>query len=124
MREVWGEHWGSSGQERAFDAGAIRRIEVPDSLANGGLLGALGGIGFTAVSTWIACSPSCHDELGWQGRWFLGLLVWVPVGAGLGAGIDSLIRAPIYVRPGEKPRVSLSPMLGPRQKGIALRLNF
>ena len=91
-----------------------------DSLWNGALIGAAAGV----ASGLLLCSMSepwrnCRDDVGPMLR--IGAL-----GAGIGIGIDALIRKrqTIYTTGAGSARVDVAPIVAPRARGMQVSLRF
>jgi hypothetical protein len=114
---------GSRLEDFAADRVSSIRWRAPDPLANG----ALAGMAICGGIVGIVALTSCRgDECGWAA---LATLAYAGLGAGLGAGFDALIpgkKIPVYKTAGEKAgvKLSVSPMVTPRQQGLAATLRF
>jgi hypothetical protein len=110
------------GELRRFETTDIKRIEVrqSDSLLDGALIGAGAAIAFglvvcTAMEPW----ENCRDDVG-------PMLRAGAVGAGIGIGIDALIRGRRTVYEGA-PRpvgVHAAPILSRYEKGFRVSVSF
>lgn len=102
----------------------ITRIARPnDSLANGALIGfgsgaALGLLAATSCDN----SDGCFEGAGWVT--YVTLLTGA-MGAGVGVGIDALIRRDriVYLQK-PRPQARLAPVIGPGVRGIVLGLTW
>ena len=109
-----------SPQEHAFRADAVTRVEIVDSTWNGIAIGAAVGAGL-AFGLWQGTDT---DDFG------VGLLYAVSATAALpasmlaGRDIDLSINESIYTRPSQSPRVTIAPLIGRDQKGLAVRVSF
>ena len=107
---------------RRLSASDIRRIQVrrSDSVINGALIGA----GAAIASGLFLCTrtepwANCRDDVGPIVR--IGA-----IGAGIGIGIDALIRGRTTIYEAARPTVRLDarPILGPRARGFAVLVTF
>ena len=107
-----------------FKESDIERIERRgDSLMNGALIGAAGAIASTllvcrSMEPWKVCLNNPNIA-----PWFLT----GAVGAGMGVGIDALIRGDrvLYARPqASQPSVSVAPIFGRGQKGVLMSVRL
>jgi hypothetical protein len=107
---------------RRLSAADIRRIQVrrSDSVINGALIGA----GAAIASGLFLCTrtepwANCRDDVGPIAR--IGA-----IGAGVGIGIDALIRGRTTIYEAGRPSVRLDarPMLGPRTRGFTVSVTF
>lgn len=99
-------------------AGAQAQARESDSLLNGALIGAAAGV----ASGLFLCRLSepwrnCVDDVGPMIR--IGA-----IGAGIGIGIDALIRRTIYQSPDGAARLHAEPLMGRRGGGLQLSLDF
>jgi hypothetical protein len=111
---------------RTFAEAEIRRIEVEisDSLGNGALIGAGIGAGLILVPYAI----DNDGDIGGDAAFLFGTAIVAGAGAGIGAGIDALMkeRRLIFDAAGNESAWSLGvvPILTKDRKGIALSLSF
>jgi hypothetical protein len=113
------------GRRRAFQPDDVIRIRQRrgDSLANGTWLGfGIGaGLGVVAVAT---------DDSGFMdsaGFAVLAAAVYGGIGAGIGVGVDALIRHRRVIydhQPGGAPGVAIIPLLGVKSAGAMIALRF
>jgi hypothetical protein len=107
------------GKSFRLREGHLQRIDlrVDDSLANGALIGAGIGAGWTA----LACTQGCEAGLA-----VVGGLILAGGGAGLGALVDALVRGHkvIYSGPESGTRWSLMPMVDRDKKGLLFSVRF
>ena len=107
--------------EYAYTRTLVTRVEIVDSTWNGALIGA-------AISP--ALVYGLHRwELGVSGNPdAIGVFLLAPgivlVSMGVGAAIDLSINESIYERPSQAPRVTIAPLIGRHQKGLAVRVGF
>jgi hypothetical protein len=104
----------------------ITRIARPnDSLANGALIGF--GTG-AALGLLAATAGSCDGEIGcFEGPGWVAYttLLMGAMGAGVGVGIDALIRRDRIVYPRKpRPQARLAPAIGPGVRGVVLGLTW
>lgn len=110
--------------KQAFARELVQSIAHVDSGWNGGLIGAAAGAGLLAALIQIECSPSCDDNFGRRGRWEVGKFLFVPVGLGIGWGLDEMINRPVYERQPQTPRVTIAPWLERDRKGVMAHVQF
>jgi len=118
-------------QRRDVPYAAILRIDRPhDTLDNGALIGLVAGavVGLLAVAAEenTDCDPgvffSCGDPT--VGAYFVIPAIFGGIGAGIGVGIDALVRRePTLFRRGDS-RVMLEPSLGPGVRGVRLSVRW
>jgi len=112
---------------RTFSAADVRLVEERrgDSLLNGGLIGfGIGGVGFG-----LTCLATIDDQdRGWCA---LVTVVYGGIGAAAGVAVDALIpgkKIVVYRAPApggaRTSRLSVSPLVTPRTKGVALSFAF
>jgi hypothetical protein len=114
------------GEAREFLPGNILSIRQrrSDSLATGAIIGASVGGGLASAALLAVPCEGC----GWSDPWMplavLGL--YAAAGAGIGVGIDALIRPTrvIYAPPGGGPKARVTPLVGHDRKGLALSFRF
>jgi hypothetical protein len=112
--EIQRWRWFFRRERQLFTEDSVRRIENPDSTANGGLLGVgVGGL-MAALRCWA-------DDWGWA------CLPWITLaptaGGFVGAAIDGAVNQPLYVSP-RAGGVTLVPLLGRERAGLAARIRF
>ena len=98
-------------------AGATN-VRESDSLLNGALIGAGAGVASglflcTLTEPW----RNCRDDFGPMAK--IGA-----IGAGIGMGVDALIRKRIYRSASGAGEVHVAPILGRRAKGVWLSVRF
>jgi len=118
-------------QRRDVPYSAILRIDRPhDTLDNGALIGLVSGavVGLIAVAAEenTDCDPdvffSCGDPT--AGAYLVIPAIFGGIGAGIGVGIDALVRRePTLFRRGGS-RVMLAPSLGPGVRGVRLSVRW
>ena len=89
-----------------------------DSLLNGALIGA----GAAVASGLVFCTlmepwDNCRDDVG-------PMIKMGAIGAGIGMGIDALIRKKIYQSASGATEVHAAPIIGRRAKGVRLSIGF
>ena len=105
-----------------IDAADVTRVRVrqSDSLLNGALIGAGAAVG-SALLFCRAMEPweNCRDDYG-------PMLRIGAIGAGIGLGIDALIRGrrSIYEAAEGSPRLQAAPLLGRRGAGLRISVTF
>lgn len=117
---------GSAHRTWTFAEGAVREIRRTDSVLNGALIGLGAGAGAFWVGLRIRCGSPLDEECVVNGGWAI-LLGTVPVGAVLGAVVDSLVgRELVYRSPSGSARASIgvSPWLGAGGVGMGAILRF
>lgn len=105
----------ASAQTPQQGGGAVRQS---DSLLNGALIGAGAGV----ASVLFICRQMepwrvCLDDVGTMARF--GAL-----GAGIGMGVDALIRKKVYQSASGATEVHAAPILGRRAKGLRMSVSF
>jgi hypothetical protein len=112
------------GQRRAFEPNDAIRISQRrgDSLANGTWLGFGIGAGFALIAVGMDNSDF-FDGAGWA---LLAAGVYGGMGAGIGVGVDALIRRRqvIYDHPAAASTVAIVPLLGVKRAGAIVALRF
>ena len=93
-------------------------IRESDSLLNGALIGAGAGV----ASHLLVCRTMepwdvCRNDFG-------PMLKFAALGAGIGAGVDALIRKKIYQSASGGTEVHAMPLIGQRTKGMRLSVTF
>lgn len=110
-----------AGVERRFDRADVARIQKRDTLKNGTLIGAAVGVVMGLVGAGISDCPGTRPGGACPG--FRGAIAVASTGmyAGLGAGVDALIRGrtTLYQAPPQSPGRSA---LGPGTTGAVLRV--
>ena len=105
----------ASAQTLQTSAAAVRQS---DSLLNGALIGA--GVGVAsglAFCTTMEPWRNCRDDFG-------SMLKVGAIGAGIGMGIDALVRKKIYQSASGAAEIFAAPLVGRRSKGLRLSLRF
>jgi hypothetical protein len=115
-----------AGNRITFLEGDVVRVHQrrPDSLRNGGRWGFGIGTGVGVLGCLYAASGSERAEFGIVP---VCALFYGGLGAGIGAGVDAMIRGTqvIYAKPtGSSARLTLSPVVARDRKGVALSLGF
>jgi hypothetical protein len=118
-------------EQKDFPYGTILRIDRPhDSLANGALIGFASGAALALgalISEEHDCEPGtffgCADPT--AGAYLLGPLMFGGLGAGVGVGIDALIRKDptLFQRTGPA-RVTLAPAVGPGLRAVMVSVRW
>jgi hypothetical protein len=106
--------------ERAFARDLTRRIDIVDSRWNGAVLGGAAAVGVVAAGIKFGCTASCDRT----GSWFLGIATLVPIGIGVGAAIDSLIKKTVYEGGPQTSRAIIAPWIERDRKGVLARVFF
>lgn len=93
-------------------------VRESDSLLNGALIGAgaavASGLFFcTTMETW----DNCRDDVG-------PMLKIGAIGAGIGMGIDALIRKKVYQSASGATEIHAAPIISRRAKGLRLSVSF
>ncbi len=103
----------SSAGRRRFVAAEVGRVEVSgDSLRNGAVIGLASGALFGGLfASGFSDHPSAGDVM-------VGAAIFGGIGAGIGLGIDALIRGNRLVYRAAPPRASLVPVITPRAVGL------
>ena len=105
----------ASAQTRQPAGVAVRQS---DSLLNGALIGA----GAAVASGLVFCTmtepwDNCRDDVG-------PMIKIGAIGAGIGMGIDALIRKKVYQTASGETEVHAAPIIGRRAKGLRLSVRF
>jgi hypothetical protein len=111
-------------KEVALAGQNVRRVDAVDSAWNGALIGAAAMVGFLAVTIAADCSPACDDNFGVPGRWALGSLMLIPLGAAFGGLIDSLINRTVYQGQAGPSQITIAPLLQRDARGAVVQLRF
>ena len=111
-------------EELVFGADSITRVDIVDSTWNGALSGAAVTLGVVAVMTEIDCPRSCDDEFGRSGRWAAFSALFLPAGILAGAAFDLSVNEPVFEQPSDSLSVTVAPLIGRDQKGLAVRVSF
>jgi hypothetical protein len=106
----------SSASAQAPQSGVA--VRQSDSLINGALIGAgvavASGLGFcTLMEPW----DNCRDDVG-------PMIKIGAIGAGIGMGIDALIRRKVYQSASGTTAVHAAPIIGRRAQGLKLSIEF
>jgi hypothetical protein len=93
-------------------------VRQSDSLLNGALIGA----GAAVASGLVFCTmmepwDNCKDDVG-------PMIKIGAIGAGIGMGIDALIRKKIYQSASGGTEAHVAPLIGRRAKGLRLSVRF
>ena len=103
----------ASAQVPQTSAAAVRQS---DSLLNGALIGAGAGVASgLALCTMMEPWRNCRDDFG-------PMLKVGAIGAGIGMGIDALIRTKVYQSASAE--VHAAPIIGRRAQGLRLSVRF
>ena len=93
-------------------------VRQSDSLLNGALIGAGAGVASGLVlCTMMEPWRNCRDDVG-------SMLTTGAIGAGIGMGIDALIRRKIYQTASGTAEVHAAPLIGRRARGLQLSVRF
>ena len=97
---------------------AVKTVRESDSLLNGALIGAGAGVASglflcTLTEPWEICRGD-----------FSAMAKVGAIGAGIGMGIDALIRRKIYQSASGAAEVHAAPLIGRRAKGVRLSVSF
>ena len=111
-------------EEVALAGQNVRRVDAVDSTWNGAIIGSAAAVGFLAVTVAADCSPACDDNFGEPGRWVLGSLMLIPLGAGLGALIDSLMNRTVYQGQADASRIIVAPLVEGDARGAVIHVLF
>ena len=108
-------------EELVFGADSITRVEIVDSTWNGIAIGTVVGTGLV-FGLWQAVLHTKDDDAAFLYAYLAGgALVLRPIA---GHEIDLAINESIYERPSPAPRVTVAPLIGRDQKGLAVRVGF
>ena len=107
----------STASAQTPQAGGVT-VRESDSLINGALIGAsvgvASGLGFcTLMEPW----RNCRDDFG-------AMIRTGAIGAGIGMGIDALIRKKVYRSASGGAEVHAAPLIGRRAQGLRLSVTF
>jgi hypothetical protein len=93
-------------------------VRESDSLLNGALIGAGAGVASVLfICTRMEPLRNCGDDFG-------TLAAFGAIGAGIGMGIDAMIRKTVYRSASGATEVHAAPIIGRRAKGLRLSLTF
>ena len=93
-------------------------VRQSDSLLNGALIGAGAGVASGLVlCTMMEPWRNCRDDYG-------SMLKIGAIGAGIGMGIDALIRKKVYQTASGSAEVHEAPIIGRRAQGLRLSVQF
>jgi hypothetical protein len=94
------------------------RLRLSDSLLNGALIGAGAGVA-SGLLLCRATEPweNCRDDVG-------PMLIFGALGAGIGTGIDALLRREQTMPPGGRSGLVVRSLAGRRLRGLQLVLRF
>ena len=93
-------------------------VRESDSLINGALIGAGAGVASGLVfCTLMEPWENCNDDFG-------SMMKVGAIGAGIGMGIDALIRKKVYQTASGETEVHAAPIIGRRAKGLRLSVRF
>ena len=114
---IWTVTTGAVASAQTSQAGAVT-VRESDSLLNGALIGAGAGI----ASHLLLCRTMepwdvCRNDVG-------PMLKFAALGAGIGIGIDALIRTKIYSSASGATQIHAAPLIGSRAQGLRLSVNF
>ena len=107
--------WGT--EERAFPEDVVRRIDIVDSAWQGLVIGLAVGAGVATLACRGEGVPAGYCLI-------IATPLFIIPGEFLGGMIDASINEPIYQRPSQTPRVTISPLLGRDQTGVVARVRF
>ena len=112
-----------SDEQRSLSASTVRRVDVKDSLLNGALIGfAAGAVPGAVFGNFVRLL--CESESGrCDAAPVVAGAMFGAFGAGLGAGIDALIRRSVTVSPNH-PKISVAPLIEPRRRGLMMSVRF
>jgi hypothetical protein len=116
----------TDGQAKELSAQDVRTVSTRkhDSLANGAWIGLAVGAALGIVGAALACEgDDCVAEGAIVG------LIYGGIGAGIGVGVDAMIpggKMQVYNKGAGAPsaRLSVRPVLSPRQQGVVVRVGF
>ena len=118
--------WFRAAEERTFTQQTVSTIERVDSIWNGALIGVAVGIGAAGALT-AACinNDSCAANADSAAYLFVPTAIGFGFGGmSIGAGIDSLVRRPVFQRQPSAARISMLPVLGTERFGFATFIRF
>jgi len=109
--------WSASAASAQTPQRSGEAVRQSDSLVNGALIGAGVAVGSgLALCTMMEPWSNCRDDFG-------PMLKLGAIGAGIGIGIDALIRKKVY-QSASGTVVHAAPMLGRRAQGLRLSVQF
>ena len=114
---------GSAHRTWTFSEDSVSEIRRTDSVLNGALIGLGAGVGAFGVGLRAHCGSPLDEECVVNGGWAI-LLGTVPVGAVLGAVVDSLVGRDLVYRSRQgaaRRSLNVSPWAGAGALGVALR---
>ncbi len=113
-----------SPQEHAFRANDVTRVEVVDSTWKGALIGAAIAPALVyGIYRWEDSAVPDSNSLKGIATVAGGLLSTM-ASILIGQAIDLSNNESIYARPSQAPRVTVTPLIGRYQKGLAVRVGF
>ncbi len=116
------------GTRRELNENDVIRIRqrLPDPLLNGAVVGAVSVMTLSTVSAFAFADRGENETFGWADVGFI--LYLGSLGAGVGTGIDALIRGRkvIYETSGLIPRrsIGVSPVISPHVRGVRVSVRF
>ena len=108
-------------QEERFQAGSISRIQRPDTMLEGALIGL--GVGLAGAGA-IASTNEWNPDYGAPGAFMVYGALLGGVGAGVGMAVDSAFKTTIYDASKTKARVNIAPMVRGGRKGVLATVRF
>jgi hypothetical protein len=114
---IWTVTTVSAASAQTFQPGPVT-VRESDSLLNGALIGASAGVASQlmicrAMEPWSVCL----NDVG-------TMLKFGALGAGIGMGIDALIRKKIYQSESGSTHIHAAPLIGRRAQGLRLAVSF
>lgn len=115
------------GMPRRFAESDVATIQQRrgDSLKNGALWGLGVGAGFAATALALLSGGDCYDTANCFGFAAAAIGVYGGIGAGIGTGVDAMIKGQqvVYQAP-VSARLQIAPLVTRRSKGVQLAFGF
>lgn len=115
----------ADGLRRDLDRGdiAVIRRQERDSLENGALIGGLAGFAAGGLPLLLLAA---HGDVDFDPWVLMMASVFTAAGAGIGAGVDALIKDSrvIYRASPSRQRFTVSPVVSPERQGLSVSFGF
>ena len=118
----------ADGLRRDLDRGdiAVIRRQERDSLKNGALIGGLAGFAAGGLPLLILAAGPSESDVDFSPWVLMSASVFTAAGAGIGAGVDALIKDSrvIYRASPSRQRFTVSPVVSPERQGLSVSFGF